>query len=74
MIVSGSQTLLQPQGSHCLSTTANAGEGFVTGTGIHDAVAGPAGAESWALYVLPPDATSVREPDTGSLPTPAACQ
>ena len=74
MIVNGSQTLLQPQGSHCVSTTANAGEGFVTGTGIHDAVTGPAGAESWALYVLPPDATSVREPDTGSLPTPAPCQ
>jgi hypothetical protein len=74
MIVNGSMTLLQPQGSHCLSTTANAGEGFVTDTGIHEAVAGPSGAESWALYVLPPDATAVRDPDTGSLPTPAPCQ
>lgn len=74
MIVSGSQTLRQPRGSHCLSTTAKAGKGFVTTTRIHEAVTGPSGAESWALYVLPPNATAVRHPDTGSLPTPAPCR
>jgi hypothetical protein len=74
MVVSGSQTLLQPRGSHCVSTTANAGEGFVTTTGVHDAITGPSGANTWALYVLPPNATTVRDPGTGSLPTPAPCR
>jgi hypothetical protein len=74
MIVSGSQTLIEPRGSHCLTTTAEAGEGFVSDTGIHQAVTGPSGAESWAIYVLPVDAQTVRAPVTGSLTAPSACQ
>ena len=70
MVVSGSQTLEEPQGSNCRTITANAGEGFVTTTGVHQAVTGPQGADTWALYVLPPDATAVRTP----APTPNACQ
>jgi len=70
MVVSGSQTLEEPQGSSCRTITANAGEGFVTTTGVHEAITGPAGADTWALYVLPPDATAVRTP----APTPNACQ
>jgi hypothetical protein len=70
MVVSGSQTLEEPQGSNCRTITANAGEGFVTTTGVHEAITGPEGADTWALYVLPPDATAVRTP----APTPSACQ
>jgi hypothetical protein len=73
MVVSGTQTLKEAKGSQCVSVTAGPGEGFVT-TGIHEAVTGPSGADTWALYVLPPDATTVRDPETGSLPTPAPCQ
>jgi len=70
MVVSGSQTLEEPQGSNCRTITANAGEGFVTTTGVHEAITGAEGADTWALYVLPPDATAVRTP----APTPNACQ
>ena len=70
MVVSGSQTLEEPQGSSCRTITANAGEGFVTTTGVHEAITGAEGADTWALYVLPPDATAVRTP----APTPNACQ
>ena len=74
MVVSGSQTLTEPQGSQCHTVTADAGQGFVTDTGIHEAITGPAGADTWAIYVLPPDATAVRNPPTGTLPTPTPCQ
>ena len=70
MVVSGSQTLEEPQGSNCRTITANAGEGVVTTTGGHEAITGAEGADTWALYVLPPDATAVRTP----APTPNACQ
>ena len=44
------------QGSKCIRTTYEAGNGFVDpGFGhVHEATAGPAGAEIYALYVLPP--------------------
>lgn len=74
MIVSGSQTHIEQHGRRCITTTANAGEGFVSDTGVHQAVSGPVGAESWAFYVLPPDAQSVRTPATGSLTASEACQ
>ena len=69
MVVSGSQTLKEVQGSQCMTVTADAGSGFVTTTGVHEAVTGPQGADTWALYVLPPDATAVRTP----APTPKPC-
>ena len=74
MVVAGSQTLKEPQGSQCHTVTADAGQGFVTDTGIHEAITGPDGADTWAIYVLPPDATAVRNPPTGTLPTPSPCQ
>jgi len=76
MIVSGSLTLEDPQGSTCPSETYGAGEGFVDrGFGnVHRATAGASGAEFWATYVLPPDSHAVREPVTGSLPTPPQCE
>jgi hypothetical protein len=45
------------QGSECIRTTYDAGAGFVDpGLGsIHQATAGPEGAEIYAVYVLPPD-------------------
>ena len=76
MIIAGSLTLEDPQGSNCPARTVVAGDGFVDrGFGnIHRATAGPAGAEFYATYVLPPDSHAVREPVTGSLPTPHECE
>jgi quercetin dioxygenase-like cupin family protein len=44
------------QGSKCIATTYAAGEGFVDpGFGkVHQATAGPEGAEVYAVYFLPP--------------------
>lgn len=67
MVVSGSQTLKEVHGSQCLTVTANAGSGFVT-TGVHEAITGPQGADTWALYILSPDATAVRKP--AAIPDP----
>lgn len=75
MVVSGELTLQEPLGSNCKSTTAHAGEGFVnTGGTVHQATAGASGADTWAVYVLPPDTHAVRDPLTGSLPPPRACE
>ena len=73
MVVSGSLTLQEPHGSHCRVSTTNAGEGFVNAGGVHQATAGASGADTWAVYVLPPDTHAVRDPISGSLPTPPAC-
>jgi hypothetical protein len=56
LIERGSFTYEHPQGSTCLSTTYEAGEGFVDpGFGkVHQATAGPGGAEIYAVYLLPP--------------------
>ena len=75
MIVSGSLTYEDPERSECLSVLYNAGQGFVDrGYGnVHRAVAGASGAEFWAFYLLPPDIHAVRDPVSGSLPTPPEC-
>ncbi len=56
LIERGAFTYEYAQGSKCVRTTYEAGTGFVDpGFGkIHQATAGPAGAEIYALYVLPP--------------------
>ena len=56
LIERGAFTYEYAQGSQCLRTTYEAGTGFVDpGFGkTHQATAGPAGAEIYALYVLPP--------------------
>jgi quercetin dioxygenase-like cupin family protein len=77
MVVSGELTLQEPVGSNCKVETASAGEGFVNAGGnVHQATAGTSGADTWAVYVLPPDAHAVRDPvsPAASLPTPPACE
>ena len=56
LIERGAFTYEYPQGSRCLRTTYTAGQGFVDpGFGnVHQATAGPEGAEIYAVYVLPP--------------------
>ena len=56
LIERGSFTYEAAQGSKCVRTTYEANTGFVDpGFGkTHQATAGPAGAEIYALYVLPP--------------------
>jgi quercetin dioxygenase-like cupin family protein len=56
LIERGSFTYEAAQGSKCVRTTYEAGEGFVDpGFGnVHQATAGPAGAEIYVIYVLPP--------------------
>jgi quercetin dioxygenase-like cupin family protein len=73
-VVSGDLTLQESVGSKCKSQTASAGEGFVNAGGtVHQATAGASGADTWAVYILPPDAHAVRDPVSGSLPAPSAC-
>jgi quercetin dioxygenase-like cupin family protein len=59
------------QGSKCISVTYTAGEGFVDpGFGhVHQATAGPEGAEIYAVYVLPPGSENHLIPITGDPPT-----
>lgn len=56
LIERGAFTYEYAQGSNCLRTTYTAGQGFVDpGFGnVHQATAGPEGAEIYAVYVLPP--------------------
>ncbi len=56
LVERGAFTYERAQGSNCLQTTYQAGTGFVDpGFGkIHQANAGPGGAEIYAVYVLPP--------------------
>jgi hypothetical protein len=56
LIERGAFTYEYAQGSKCIRTTYEANTGFVdAGFGeTHQATAGPAGAEIYALYVLPP--------------------
>lgn len=56
LIERGAFTYEYAQGSRCIRTTYEANTGFVDpGFGnTHQATAGPAGAEIYALYVLPP--------------------
>lgn len=45
---------------HCDVTTYGPGQGFATGLDVHEAVAGPDGADFYAFYFLPEDATVLR--------------
>lgn len=56
LIEHGAFTYEHARGSKCESVTYEAGQGFVDpGFGsVHQATAGPAGAEIYAVYVLPP--------------------
>jgi hypothetical protein len=71
LIERGAFTYEAGQGSKCIRTTYEAGTGFVDpGFGnVHQAAAGPAGAEIYAVYVLPPGSAN------HLIPTPpdAAC-
>lgn len=60
LIERGAFTYEHARGSKCVATTYSAGEGFVDpGFGkVHQASAGPAGAEIYAVYVLPPESQS----------------
>jgi quercetin dioxygenase-like cupin family protein len=56
LIQRGTFTYEAAQGSRCIRTTYEAGSGFVDpgfGT-VHQAVAGPQGAEIYVIYMLPP--------------------
>jgi quercetin dioxygenase-like cupin family protein len=55
-IVQGSLTYEDEQANRCFDTTYNAGQGFVDrGFGhVHRAIAGPAGADFYITYLLPP--------------------
>jgi len=56
LVERGAFTYEYAQGSNCIATTYTASQGFVDpGFGnIHQATAGPDGAELYAVYVLPP--------------------
>jgi quercetin dioxygenase-like cupin family protein len=57
LVVGGSLTLTD---EHCDVTTYGDGEAFATGLDVHRAVAGPSGADFYALYFLPKDAAVLR--------------
>ncbi len=73
LIERGAFTYEYAQGSKCIATTYTESQGFVDrGFGfVHQATAGPAGAEIYAVYVLPPGSQSHLIPITGD--PPAAC-
>jgi hypothetical protein len=57
VIVTGSFTLLD---EHCIETQYGPGQGFATGLDVHEAIAGPEGADFYSLYFLPADAGVLR--------------
>ena len=57
VIVTGSFTLLD---EHCIETQYGPGQGFATGLDVHEAIAGPEGADFYSLYFLPADASVLR--------------
>ena len=57
LIVTGSFTLID---EHCNETQYGPGQGFATGLDVHEAIAGPEGADFYALYFLPADADVLR--------------
>jgi quercetin dioxygenase-like cupin family protein len=62
LVVAGSLILTD---QHCNVTMYTDGQGFSTGLKTHLAVAGPAGADFYALYFLPSDADALRHPPAG---------
>ena len=57
MIVTGSFTLID---EHCNETQYGPGQGFATGMDVHEAIAGPEGADFYSLYFLPANADVLR--------------
>ena len=57
IVMEGSFTLTD---KHCNVTTYGPGEGFATGLKVHEAVAGPDGADFYAFYLLPGSADVLR--------------
>ncbi len=57
LVVAGSFTVTD---EHCNVTTYGPGEAFATGLDVHQAVAGPEGADDYGMYFLPKDATVLR--------------
>lgn len=45
---------------HCIETQYGPGQGFATGLNVHEAIAGPEGADFYSLYFLPSDADVLR--------------
>ena len=70
LLVSGQFTLTD---SHCHSTTYADGQGFATGLDKHLAVAGPAGADFYSIFILPGDAVDLRDPAPGQSLEPPRC-
>jgi len=70
IVVGGEFTLTD---NHCKVTHYFDGQGFATGLEKHLAVAGPEGADLYAMYILPGDATELREPPLGQSATPPKC-
>ena len=72
-IVGGSLTYEDAQANRCVDVTYTVGEGFVDrGFGhVHRAIAGPAGADFYVTYLLPPGSTTHVIPVT-SAPEPCA--
>ena len=73
LMAKGAFTYEYAHGSKCISATYMTGQGFVDqGFGhVHQAKAGPEGAEIYAVYVLPPGSENHLIPITGD--PPAAC-
>jgi hypothetical protein len=70
LVVGGSLTLTD---QHCNVTTYTDGQGFSTGLDLHQAVAGPDGADFYSLYFLPADASVLRTPGAGQSADPPNC-
>jgi quercetin dioxygenase-like cupin family protein len=56
-VVAGSFTLID---DHCIETQYGPGQGFATGLEVHEAIAGPQGADYYGVYFLPVDADVLR--------------
>lgn len=61
LVALGTFTLID---EHCNETNYTAGQGFATGLDVHEAIAGPAGADFYSLYFLPSDAQVLRTNET----------
>jgi quercetin dioxygenase-like cupin family protein len=57
MVVGGAFTLID---QHCAETQYGPGQGFATGLDVHEAIAGPEGADYYSLYFLSADADVLR--------------
>ena len=56
-VVAGSFTLID---EHCIETQYGPGQGFATGLDVHEAIAGPEGADYYSVYFIPAKADVLR--------------